>query len=275
LRNSILAAEIVASRRLLSQLNPETTRVGVITFGNDAFIAQPLTHNFEEVRRALDLVHKRGPYGGTAMSSAIEVAMQEFLAGKRSETIKALFLLTDGFPTLPIKDCTSRSNDDLAVEAARLAARAGINVHVFALGKEALSQPRAAIGIARESGGTYTPITTPADIMLALDRVSAVGVEFVQVTNETLGRNALRSRLAPDGFFAAAVPVQEGLNRVQVLARASDGSVGRDTITFHYHPGGDRSLDLKIFLEREKRSLDLKIFLDKEKNLDNRGGTAR
>ena len=38
--NSILAAEIVASRRLLSQLNPETTRVGVITFGEEAWLRQ-------------------------------------------------------------------------------------------------------------------------------------------------------------------------------------------------------------------------------------------
>lgn len=59
----------------------------------------------------------------------------------------------------------------------------------------------------------------------------------------------------------------EGLNRIQVLARTSDGSAGRDTITVHYQPGRDRFLDLEIFLEREKRSLDLKIFLEKEKSL--------
>ena len=37
-RNSIFAAEILASRRLLSQLDPETTRVGVITFGDGAWL---------------------------------------------------------------------------------------------------------------------------------------------------------------------------------------------------------------------------------------------
>jgi hypothetical protein len=36
LRNSILAAEVAAARRLLLQLNSETTRVGIVTFGEGA-----------------------------------------------------------------------------------------------------------------------------------------------------------------------------------------------------------------------------------------------
>src|SRR6185503_4155683 len=52
-RNSILAAEVAAARRLLLQLNAETTRVGVLTFGENAKLVQPLTNDFEQVRRAL------------------------------------------------------------------------------------------------------------------------------------------------------------------------------------------------------------------------------
>jgi hypothetical protein len=84
------------------------------------------------------------------------------------------------------------------------------------------------------------------------DKISAVGVDSIQVTNETTQQNALRSRLALDGFFASAVPVVEGLNRVQVLGRANAGSIGRDSITVHYEPGGKRSLDLEFFCS-EKR----------------------
>ena len=51
LRHSILGAEVVASRRLLTQLNPQSTRVGVITFAKDARLVQPLTNDFEQVRR--------------------------------------------------------------------------------------------------------------------------------------------------------------------------------------------------------------------------------
>ena len=229
LRNSILAAEIVASRRLLMQLNPETTRVGVITFADKAWLSQPLTHNFAEVRRALDSIYKRGPLGGTNMVDPIRVATDELLGKGESEkyldSIKALLFMTDGFPTSPA-DCTTAT--DLAINAAQLAGKAGINIHVFALGEEALSNPQAAVGIARESGGTYTAVTRPADVLAVVDKISAVGVDSIQVTNETIQQKALQSRLAVDGFFASAVPVVEGLNRIQVLfGQAMAQSVGR------------------------------------------------
>jgi hypothetical protein len=261
LRNSILAGEIVASRRLLSQLNPETTRVGVITFGEDVWLRQGLTHDFDEVRNALDLIYKRGPYGGTNMVDAIRVARDQLLGKGESEkyldSLKALIFFTDGFPTRPSADCTEKDTN-LAINAAQLAGQAGISIHVFALGEEALSNPRAAVGIAKESGGTYTAVTRPADVMAVVDKVSAVGVDSIQVTNETIQQKALQSRLAADGFFASAVPVVKGLNRIQVLGRASDGSLARDIVTVKYQPGAKRSLDLEIFLEREK-SLELEV----------------
>jgi hypothetical protein len=270
LRNSILAAEIVASRRLLSQLNPQTTRVGVITFGDKVWLRQRLTHDFEEVRSALDLIYKRGPYGGTNMVDAIRVAADELMGKGESEkyleSTKSLIFFTDGFPTRPTADCSSK-DADLAIGAAQLAGKAGISVNVFVLGEEALSNPRAAVGIAKESGGTYTAVTRPADVLAVVDKVSVVGVDSIQVTNETSQQKALQSRLAVDGFFASAVPVVEGLNRIQVLGRASDGSVARHTITVHYQPGKERSLALEVFLENEKRSLDLEVLLEREKSL--------
>lgn len=265
LRISTLAAEIVASRRLLSQLNSETTRVGVITFGDDAWLRQPLTHDFEQVRSALDLIYKRGPSGKTNMVDAILLGTEELLGKGESEkyldSIKTLVFLTDGFPTLPSGDCSrsgTQADTDLTINTARQAGNLGISVHVFALGEEALSNPRAAIGIARESGGTYTAVTRPADVLAVVDKVSAIGVDSIQVTNETIQQEALQSRLAADGFFASAVPVVEGSNRIQVLGRASDGSVGRDIVTVNYQPGAKRSLDLEIFFEREK-NLNLEI----------------
>jgi hypothetical protein len=65
LRNSILAAEIAGTRRLLSQLDPQTTRVGLITFSADAKLLHPLTHDFDRMKSVLDEVLMRGPYGGT------------------------------------------------------------------------------------------------------------------------------------------------------------------------------------------------------------------
>jgi hypothetical protein len=264
LRNSILAAEVAAARRLLLQLNSQTTRVGVVTFGEGAKLLQPLTHDFEQVRRALDDILRAGPYGGTNMVEGIRTGITELLglgtSEKRTDAIKVQFFLTDGFPTLPIGGSKRATPEDtnFAINAAGLAGKAGIKIHVFALGEEALSYPRAAVGIAKESGGTYTPVSRAADVLAVVENISVVGVEHVQVLNETTGQKAAVSRLAADGFFSSAVPVVPGTNRIQVVARASDGSLGRDTVTINYQPGGQRSLDLEVFLERE-RSLQLEV----------------
>jgi Mg-chelatase subunit ChlD len=258
-RNSILAAEVAAARRLLLQLNAETTRVGVLAFGETAKLLQPLTNDFEQVRRVLSDILRAGPYGGTNMVEGIRMATTELfglgISAKRTDAIKVQLLLTDGFPSLPVgggKRATPEDSD-LAINAARLAGRAGIKVHVFALGEEALSYPRAALGIAKESGGTYTPVVRPVDVLAVLDNISIVGVEYVQVFNQTSGQKATNLRLAADGFFSSAVPVVEGQNQIEVLARSSDGSSGRATITIVYQSGTQKSLELEVFLDKEKK----------------------
>lgn len=264
LRNSILAAEVAAARRLLSQLSPQTTRLGLITFGEEAKLLQPLTHDFEQVRRALDEVLIEGPYGGTNMVEGIRLAIKELTglgqSERRADAIKVQFLLTDGFPTLPIGRGRRVTLEDtnLTINAARISGKAGIKIHAFALGEEALSYPRAAVGIAKESGGIFTPVLRAADILGVLEGISVVGVDYVQVLNETTGQRASQLRLAADGFFSGAVPVVEGLNRIEVFARASDGATGRDAISVYYQRGGQRSLELEVFLEKEK-SLKLEV----------------
>ena len=264
LRNSVLAAEVGAARRLLQQLNSQTTRVGVLTFSEGAKVAQPLTNDFEGVRRALDDILRAGPYGGTNMVEGVRTGISELMglgiSTKRTDAVKVEFLLTDGFPTLPIGESRRVTPEDtnLAINAARLAGKAGIKVHVFALGEEALSYPRAAVGIAKESGGTYTPVSRAADVLAVVENVSAVGVEYVQIVNQTMGQKATYMRLAADGFFSSAVPVVEGRNQIEVFARASDGSNGHDSITVYYQPGNQKSLDLEVFLEKEKK-LQLEI----------------
>jgi von Willebrand factor type A domain len=265
-RNSILAAEVAAARRLLLQLNSETTRVGVLTFGEGAKLVQPLTHDFEQVRRVLSEVLRGGPYGGTNMVEGIRTGITELIglgsSEKRPDAIKAQFLLTDGFPSLPIGGGKRATEEDtnLAINAARLAGKAGIKVHVFALGEEALSYPRAAVGIAKESGGTYTPVVRPADALAVLENISVVGVDFIQIVNQTSGQKATQVRLGADGFFSSAVPVVEGRNQIDVFARASDGSNGRDSVTIYYQSGTQKSLELEVFLEKEKK---LKLEVDR------------
>jgi hypothetical protein len=52
--------------------------------------------------------------------------------------------------------------------------------------------------------------------------------------------------------------VIEGRNQIDVFARASDGTTGRDSITVYYQSGNQKSLELEVFLEKEK-SLRLQV----------------
>jgi len=259
LRHSILGAEVVASRRLLTQLNSQSTRVGVITFAKEARLVQPLTNDFEQVRRVLDEVYWAGPNGGTNMVEGIRLGISELLglgqSVKRQDAIKAQFFLTDGLPSLPTGDGRSVAETDvkLTLNVARLAGRAGIKIHVFGLGDEVVNYPWAVQGIAKESAGTYTPLARPADVLAIMDQISVVGVDFVQIVNQTSGQKASNLRLAADGFFAAALPVVDGKNQIDVLARSSDGSNSRASISVFYQAGTQKSLELEIFLEREKK----------------------
>jgi hypothetical protein len=96
-------------------------------------------------------------------------------------------------------------------------------------------------------------VSRAADVLAVVENISAVGVDYVQIVNQTMGQKATHLRLAADGFFSSAVPVVEGRNQIEVFARASDGSNGHDSITVYYQPGNQKSLELEVFLEKEKK----------------------
>ena len=77
--DSILAAEVAAVDTMLNQLDPRTTRVGVVTFSGDldpgypdAFTRVPLTGDFVKVRRGLREVLDDGPHGGRAKAAKVD-----------------------------------------------------------------------------------------------------------------------------------------------------------------------------------------------------------
>jgi hypothetical protein len=128
------------------------------------------------------------------------------------------------------------------------------------------------VGVAKESGGTYTPVSRPADVLAVVENISVVGVDYVQIVNQTTGQKATHLRLAADGFFSSAVPVVEGRNQIDVFARASDGSTRRDSVSVYYQTGKQRALELEVFLEREK---NLKLEVERLGPAATQKGTER
>jgi hypothetical protein len=123
-----------------------------------------------------------------------------------------------------------------AVRAADRARRAGIQVHTFAIGQEALSGPIAPVEMANRTGGLFTPVRHPADIVTAMGEVSLANIESLTVRILTTGREAEEVELALDGTWTALVGLVPGRNRIEVTARASDGSETRREIELQHAP---------------------------------------
>lgn len=275
--DSILAAEVGSAIRFLSISDRATTRVGVITFAGghqffsgwavpgstNAWLEQPLTFDYEAVRAALLKILRRGPNGGTDMGAGLRLAIRELLALQgalsppRPDARKVALLLTDGFPTLPFGSVNVMDPGDLeqALNAGRVAAKGGIVIHTFCLGREALSAPMACAEVARATGGIYTPVQTPGDIVNILPNTPIGNVELVAVRNATTGQMARSLSVSSDGIFIAEVPLAPGGNRLVVELHGGDGLVGSDAVVVHY-----RGQDVKIEVGKEReRKLEIQI----------------
>ena len=285
--DSILAAEVLAARELLRLLNPDTTQISLVTFNGDlaadgrssvpgtpdAFLEYPLTNDYGKVDEILtDIYNDREPYGGTNMGEGVEMAVGALTNGKK-EAHKVIIFLTDGVPSFPFgsANVTEPGDKEYALASARKAQSKGIRINTFAIGGEALSDPATVQGMADTTGGLYTPVKRPDEIITRLAETKFFHLETVEVKNVTLAKAAQRILLSPDGTFMATVPVALGFNIIQATAKATDGSLGNSTLHLYYVPtkeppklgldlAKDRLSDLKLALERQKsHTLELDI----------------
>ena len=129
--NSMLALDVQTSRlekakQVLSRLVDEMSedKIGLVVFAGDAYTQLPITVDYVSAKMFLSsispsLVARQG----TAIGSAIDLAIKSF--GPKSETGvgRAIIVITDG-----------ENHEDDAVGAAKLAVENGIVVHVVGMG---------------------------------------------------------------------------------------------------------------------------------------------
>lgn len=272
--DSILAAEIAGCRVLLSQLDPRTTRVGVVAFAGDsdaltpdAYTEVPLTTDFKKVERGLDAIYRRGPKGMTNMVTAVNLATIELLgtqsaySTKREGARRVIMFLTDGQPTLPLES-SQLQNAKMAIQQAVRAAKFDIRVDTFAIGEEALSEPVVVVEMARVSNGVFTPVRNPKDLRAVFEDVSFSSIERLEIRNKTTGKMAEYVVPNPDGSFSALLPMNEGKNTVEVYARSTDGTEGRREVSVSFLAGAEpQQLSPRLLGQRnrllENRLLDL------------------
>ena len=289
--DSVLAAEVAGGLRLLEELDPRRVRIGVVSFSGeidpatgrrlspnqvDAQLEQPLTDDFALVARALEVVKLRGAHGGTNMEAGLKLALRELagLSGARSQprrgVKRVILFLTDGKPSLPFGLANVEDPEDIeaVVAASRLAKVAAVSVNVFGLGPSAIDFPVAATEMARVSGGLYTPVRRPGDIVALLSGVSFANVDDVVAVNLTLNEWAGPDDilLKPDGSFEGFVPVRPGRNRIRVSALASDGTRGSTEVEIVFKHQDLTDAELRAELERIRaRQRELQLVVERKR----------
>jgi Mg-chelatase subunit ChlD len=272
--DSILAAEVQAVRILMEQLDPRTTRVGVVAFSGDrdpmtedAFTLVPLTSDYRQVQAGLEDLLSAGPNGMTNMASGVQRGLVELLGSysayseKRDEARRIMLFLTDGNPTLPF-DGHPAANMRSAISKAVKAREARVRIDTYAIGSEALSEPVVAVEMARVTYGNFTPVRHPKDLRAVFEDVSFADIERLEVRNRTTGADAAYAIRNADGSFAALVPMREGRNVIEVFARATDGSEARRAVPVRFVREGEiQPLTPRLVAQRnrllENQLLDL------------------
>jgi len=278
--DSILAAEVAAARQLLAGLDPRSTRVGLITFAGDpepqgglfggspppaAITEEPLTTDYDRILRGLAAVLQRGPAGATHMAAGADQATIELrgytgaLSQPDPKSEKIVLFLTDGQPTLPAGPGFDSANVSAVLRAAERARRAGVRFHAFAIGPDALAGPVAPVELAARTGGYFTPVRNPGDIVGVVEQVRFSNVESVTFKNLSTGETAKQVLVNADGSFSALVPLQSGLNRIQVSAVADDGSKADQIVQVSYVPGTAAPVLPRELMAQRNRLLEQKL----------------
>jgi len=257
--DSILAAEVAAAGKLLGGLDPRSTRVGLVTFAGEpvevgfrvtggtrvrraARTEEPLTSDYKRLHRALETVRERGARGMTHMAAGIDQAGVELLglAGSLSrpdpDSEKVVLFFTDGEPTLPFLGSESENVREV-LQSAQRARLAGVRIHSFAIGPEALAGPISTVEMASITDGLFTPVRDPGHLVRFIEGVSFANIAEVKVRNITSGEEAFQTRVHADGSWDSLVPLGAGENHLEVRVRASDGAEATQRVTVHHEPG--------------------------------------
>ncbi|HLB01448.1 MAG TPA: VWA domain-containing protein [Bacteroidota bacterium] len=127
--NSMKAEDIKPSRldhakqnisRMLDRLGND--RVGLIVFAGQSYLQLPLTTDYPAVRLVLNTIDTDAvPVPGTAIGSAIRLAMESFIAGETKH--KVIILVTDG-----------ENHEDDALAGTEKARKEGVVIHTIGMG---------------------------------------------------------------------------------------------------------------------------------------------
>lgn len=230
--DSIFAAELQAAVGLMRVLDPEISRIGLVSFSGfaersrgprrDARVQHRLTKDFGAVRDSLAAIAAEPPAGGTNLEAAIRAGLGVFSAVESATRV--LVVVTDGVPSLPHGDPDVADPEDVhaAMQAACAAQSAGVVIHMVAMGELAARTPESIVQIAQLTGGEYRRVEPPVAVMDEVAELRFTRVSSVRVRNLALADTQLLT-VGPDGSFAGTVRLAPGPNLVRITAEREDG----------------------------------------------------
>ena len=179
--NSMLAEDYSPNRLeraklAISQVSEKLRddRIGLILFAGDSYVQIPLTSDYISARMFLNSITTGSvPVQGTAIGSAIELAMNSF--SENSDKSRAIVVITDG-----------ENHEDDPIAAAKMAAEKGIRVFTIGVGsKEGTFIPLPDGNYITDADGNN--VVTRLDDETLQHIASEGGGLYVQSTNREFG----------------------------------------------------------------------------------------
>lgn len=271
--DSILHAELEAVRRLVDAVDANRTRVGIVTFWEEAQVRSSIGNTRAEIDGALQFIAGSQPQGRTNIAEAIDTAVEMLLGAPDAPEDRelAILLLSDDFPTVPPPaEFAARK----AVQSARNARQKRIRIYSFALGVEPGSENLDSLAlreIAKVTHGAYTALAEPGEIIDALPRIDLTGLADVQIRNRTTGQDANATWVRPDGTFDGFVALRKGRNVLRVTATGPDGGKAvQDRVVFYRPKARATEEDLRELEELKEQIRQIRVEQDLLREMDAR-----
>ncbi len=159
--------------RMLDKL--QNDRIGLVVFAGDSYMQLPLTTDYAAARLILSSIDVDAvPVPGTAIGSAIRLAMKSFVEGEKKH--KVIVLITDG-----------ENHEDDAITAAKDAHDEGVIVHAIGMGLPdgapiPIYQDNRLVGYKKDETGAT--VITKLDEQALTQIASAGGGKFIRASNQ-------------------------------------------------------------------------------------------
>ncbi len=159
--------------RMLDKL--QNDRIGLVVFAGESYMQLPLTTDYSAARLILSSIDVDAvPVPGTAIGSAIRLAMKSFVEGDQKH--KVIVLITDG-----------ENHEDDAIAAAKDAHAEGVIIHTIGMGLPEgapipIYQDNRLVGYKKDESGAT--VITKLDEQALTEIASTGGGKFIRASNQ-------------------------------------------------------------------------------------------